>query len=206
MTIYKNVDDIIMYGTGTGGTGTGGTGTGGTGTGVTGDRGPQGPPGPPGPPGADGGEDSDSHLLFNYRIGLLEDAPKASIFYKSAELPLKDYVDGEMLTIVYTMDYGPLRIIMKARDTETGFIYTVNPGKDYGFNFRYRINFGLEIAVGNNGIWLMTNDGQARNILTHQRRDRFNIYAILEFIPFTSDLPQPTINQQAPTNDGSLDA
>jgi len=198
MTIYKNVDDIIMYGASTGGTG---------GTGDDSNKGDQGETGPPGPPGADGVDSSARITLLTNRVVNLEsDSMAPPIFYKSAELPLKDYVDGEMLTIVYTMDYGPLRIIMKARDTETGFIYTVNPGKDYGFNFRYRINFGLEIAVGNNGIWLMTNDGQARNILTHQRRDRFNIYAILEFIPFTSDLPQPTINQQAPTNDGSLDA
>jgi hypothetical protein len=38
------------------------------------------------------------------------------------------------------------------------------------------------------------------------RRDRFNIYAILEFVPVTNDLPQGTINQQAPYNDNSLDA
>jgi len=111
-----------------------------------------------------------------------------------------------MLLIFHQMNYGPIRLVMKARDVVSGYTWTVNPGNNYGFNFRQKDLSGLEIAIGTDGIWLMTNDGQPRNILTTSRRDRFNIYAILEFAPVINDLPDGTIFQQAPTNDGSLDA
>jgi len=275
MTPYRNVDDIIMNGSGGGGGGsTGATGPAGpagpagassTGaTGSTGPMGPQGATGPPGPPGADGvaggggtgdgstgatgatgprgatgpagptgatgpagsggslGDDairsntsligglgSEQNLIRN-RILNLEQSPKAPIFYKSAELRLNQYENGNMLTIFHPMPYDPLRFVMKARDIQTGFRYTVNPGSDYGFNYRHGMGYNtnpslsIDIAIGSAGLFLMTNGGSQRNILTGQRRDRFSIYAVLEFAPSVTDLPQNEIYQSSATDDGSL--
>ena len=93
-----------------------------------------------------------------------------------------------MLTVFHPMGYNPLRVIMKARDVQSGFVYTVNPGSDYGFNYRHATGFNttqsrnIEVAIGSAGLFLTTNSGSRRNVLTGQRRGRFNIYAILEFI------------------------
>ena len=216
----------------TGATGaTGGTG-GGTGGGEKGDQGEKGEKGDQGDQGETGPAGSDtsstnaisgntsliSNLtgrvteegdLIRNRIKNLEDDPTpVNTFYKSAELPLKDYVNGNMLIVRNpNTDNPPLRVIMKARDTLGEFTYTVNPGNDYGFNFRHNTqNFGVEIAVGNTGLFVMTNDGDPRNLLTTQRRDRFNIYAVLEHVPVINDLPAGEILQQTPYTDTSLNA
>ena len=133
-----------------------------------------------------------------------------TIFYKSAELPLSQYENGKMLTIFHPMSYDPLRFVMKARDIQTGFLYTVNPGSDYGFNYRHSTGFNtdqsrsIEIAIGSAGLFLMTNGGSRRNILTAQQRDRFSIYAVLEFVPSVTNLPQNEIWQSNPYADDSL--
>jgi len=107
------------------------------------------------------------------------------------------------------MDYDPVRIDMKARDINTGFIYTVNPGHDYGFNYRHRqpsdarFNKYIEVAIGSTGLYLMTLDGSKRNILTGQRHDRFYIYAIMEFVPNIPRLTY-TVQQFDTYDDGSL--
>ena len=233
MTTYMIVDDIIMKGGSGSGKGdkgdkgdqgeTGATGTGNTGakgnpgntgaTGAKGDPGNTGAKGDPGNTGATGpaGDTGDEADLIRERIESLEN--KASIFYKSMELRLNEYEDGEMLTINHPMTYHPLRFVMKAKDVYDGFIYTVNPGNDYGFNYRTQtftptfpatVSFGIEIAIGSAGLFLMTNGGVPRNILTGQRRDQFSIYAVLEFVPSVIDLPQNTIWPSPATDDGTL--
>ena len=134
-----------------------------------------------------------------------------TIFYKSAELPLSQYENGKMLTVFHPMGYDPLRVIMKARDVQSGFVYTVNPGSDYGFNYRHATGFNttqsrnIEVAIGSAGLFLMTNSGSRRNVLTGQRRGWFNIYAIMEFITSPPrNLPQNEIWQSNPYADDSL--
>jgi len=75
--------------------------------------------------------------LIRNQVLALEQAPK-NIYYMSQEIRLNQYQNGKMLVILYQMNYAPLRIIMKARDINTGYIYTVNPGHDYGFNYRIK--------------------------------------------------------------------
>jgi len=146
--------------------------------------------------------------LLRNRIEALENAPKPSKFVRSAEFALKYYENGQMLVIRNPYNYDPLRVVMKARDTQTGFLYIVNPGSDYGFNFRHATQFSnnqreIEVAVGSSGLYLMTNGGSRRNILTGQRRDQFNIYAVMEFI--TNEV-QSTVGEYLTeaTDDGSL--
>ena len=134
-----------------------------------------------------------------------------TIFYKSAELPLSQYENGKMLTVFHPMGYDPLRVIMKARDVQSGFVYTVNPGSDYGFNYRYAMGFNTtqsrntEVAIGSAGLFLMTNSGSRRNVLTGQRQGRFNIYAIMEFVTSPPrNLAQNEIWQSNPYADDSL--
>jgi len=143
------------------------------------------------------------------RLDALENAPKLSVFVRSRELSLNQYQNGKMLVILNPYNYDPLRVVMKARDTQTGFLYVVNPGRDYGFNFRHATQVGggaqreIEVAIGSAGLYLMTNGGSDRNILSGQRRDRFVIYAVMEFV---SNELQSTLGtfQQDATDDGSL--
>jgi len=106
------------------------------------------------------------------RVNALEQAPKLSIFYRTPEFLLSQYENSKMLVIVNPLNYDPVRVFMKARDIHTGFIYVVNPGSDYGFNFRHGTQFGpgnsrtIEVAIGSAGLFLMTNGGSRRNILT----------------------------------------
>jgi len=230
MMEYRNVDDIIMYGGGGGGKGDKGDQGDKGDDGDDGDKGDKGETGATGPAGSDGTDTSndtairgntsliatvsarvtEENTLIRKRISDLETAPNAPFFYQSPEIILSDYTDGNMLVIWHPAPYDPLRIVMKARDKQTGYRYTVQPGNDYGFNYKHGIDYNLnqalsiEIAIGNAGLFVMTNDGSARNILTGQRRDRFNIYAVLEFAPVTY-MPDMPMVQQAPTNDGSLD-
>jgi len=217
------VDDIIMKGGSGSGKGDKGdkgekgdqgeTGPGGGDKGDPGDKGDKGDQGDAGPAGADGGGGTGASAdLIKERIQSLEN--KATIFFKSMELRLNEYEDGQMLTIKHPMTYHPLRFVMKAKDLIDGFIYTVNPGNDYGFNYRTQtftpvdpatVSYGIEIGIGSTGLFLMTNGGVPRNILTGQRRDRFSIYAVLEFVPVIFDLPQPTISPSLATDDQTLD-
>ena len=114
-----------------------------------------------------------------------------------------------MLLIGIPLNYNPMRVVMKAKDIYTGFVYVVNPGSDYGFNFRHKtqVNSGvqreIEVAIGSAGLFLMTNGGSARNILSGQRRGRFSLYAEMEFFPniIGSSLG---VSQRDATDDGSL--
>ena len=146
--------------------------------------------------------------LIRNRVLALEQAPK-TIYYKSQEFRLNQYQNGMYLQFLHPMNYDPVRIDMKARDINTGFIYTVNPGHDYGFNYRHRqpsdsrFDREIEVAIGSTGLYLMTLDGSKRNILTGQRCDRFYIYAIMEFVPNIPRLTY-TVQQQETYDDGSL--
>jgi len=146
--------------------------------------------------------------LIRNRVLALEQAPKTT-FYRSTELPLSQYQNGKMLVVLHPMNYDPLRVVMKARDIQTGLIYVVNPGSDYGFNFRHGTQFNtnshrtIEVAIGSAGLFLMTNGGSRRNILTGQRRDRFSIYAVMEFVPSIPQLSDSILQWDA-TDDGSL--
>ena len=146
--------------------------------------------------------------ILRNKIEVLETAPKPSIFVRSDGFALKNYENGQMLVLRSPFNYDPIRVVMKAIDTITGFVYVVNPGSDYGFNFRHATQFDnkpreIEVAVGSTGLYLMTNSGARRNILTGQRRDRFTIYAIMEFV--TNEV-QSTMGQYLTeaTDDGSL--
>ena len=147
--------------------------------------------------------------LIRNRVLALEQAPKTT-YYKSQELRLNQYQNGQFLLFMHPMNYDPLRVVMKARDRYTGFIYTVNPGSDYGFNYRHKPGdtFNsyrtIEVAIGSVGLFLMTNGGSRRNILTGQRRNRFSIYAVMEFVP---SIPQLSLEilPWDPYEDDSLD-
>ena len=112
--------------------------------------------------------------LIRNRVDALERAPKSPLLYRSQEFLLSQYDNGKTLLIGIPLNYDPMRVVMKARNIYTGFIYVVNPGSDYGFNFRHKtqVNSGvervIEVAIGSAGLFLMTNGGSARNILTGQ--------------------------------------
>jgi len=98
------------------------------------------------------------------RLDALDNAPKPSVFVRSTELSLNQYQNGKMLVIPNPYNYDPLRVVMKAIDTQTGFLYVVNPGRDYGFNFRHATQVGggaqreIEVAT----IPLIINDPVSR--------------------------------------------